>query len=218
MRVSRQPGIIGMHSHPELFTHSAWQPTAELGASTVATPLGELSVRAAVDDHELRLDAATAFVSASGARLWVWDGGVFRAELLRARPQATLPAGMAVAGWEAAMWRLRATERPAECEVECRWAELPGGEPGSPHSGENLEAQGWSNQQWQVQVGLPDLGERVAYLPDGFTVRAPLARAESFAAHFVVAWAPDRPGNDSAWFAVDCTPAQILASIDPLGG
>jgi hypothetical protein len=188
------------------------------GATAVETPLGAFSVLASVDGHELRPEAAMAFTSGSGARLWVWDGGVFRGELLRVRVRATLPPGMAVAGWEAAMWRLRATERPAECEVACRWAELPGGAPGSPNGGENLEAQSWSDGQWQVQVGLPDLGERVEYLPDGFAVRAPLERAESFAAHFVVAWSPDRPGDDSAWFAVDCTPAQILAGVGPLGG
>jgi hypothetical protein len=206
-----------MHAHPKLFAHPAWHPASVTQSAGLSTPLGELAVLGAIDGHELRLDAAAAFVARSGARAWVWDGGVFRAELLRCRLRAVLPPGMRVEGWEAAMWRLSAAERPAECAVACRWIALPGSGAGVPKGGENLEAQAWSDGRTRVLVGTPELGERVRYLPDGFTVRAPLDRAEVFGTHFIVAWSADRPGDESAWFAVDRTPAQILAGIEPLG-
>jgi hypothetical protein len=206
-----------MQRHPELFAHPAWQATSVTGSPGVETPLGEVSILGAVDGHELRLDAASVFIAESGAQVWVWDGGVFRAELLRCRPRAALPEGMSVGGWEAAMWRLSAAERPAECEVACRWVELPGEEPGSPESGENLEAQSWSDGRSRVLIGTPDLGGRVRYLRDGFTVRAPLERAEALETHFVLAWSLDRPGDESPWFAVDCTSQQVLAGINSLG-
>jgi hypothetical protein len=201
-----------MHSSPELFPRVGWQPSAGGASPGVRTPFGEIDVTAAVDDHPLRLDAAVVYGTVSGARLWVWEGGVFRAELLRCRPAYRLPDGMRVAGCEAAMWRLLATERPAECEVRCRW-QAAGREPGSPEPGEHVESQLWSDEGRQVSIGTLKRGGAVHYLPDGFAVSAPLERGAAFQTHFVVAWSAERSARETTRYAVDCTPGQVLAGI-----
>jgi hypothetical protein len=202
-----------MHALPQLFWHPAWEPSAADTSPGVHTPLGEVGIRATVDEHPLLFEAAAAYRTAAGARLWVWNAGVFRAELLRCRPDYRLPQGMTIRGCEAGMWRLQAAHRPAECTVSARWVPSAERESGSPESGEGLESQVWVDQGQRVSLGTPDLGEAVHYLSNGFSVSAPLATGAAFQSHFVVAWSADAPGDVATWFAVDCTPEQVLAAI-----
>jgi len=202
-----------MHARPELFANPAWEPGAADDACGIETPLGEVRIRATVDEHPLAVGAATAYHAAGGARLWVWDAGSFRAELLRCRPAYWLPPGMTVRGCEAGMWRLRAVTRPAECAMSARWASSARQPAGSWESGEGLESQVWAARGQRVSLGTPDLGAAVHYLDDGLVVSAPLEAGASFQTHFVVAWSADSPDDVSTWFAVDCTPDAVLAGI-----
>lgn len=114
------------------------------------------------------------------------------------------------------MWRLRAAERPAECAVTCRWIGPTQHDPGAPESGEGLESQVWSERGHRVSVGTPDVGEAVHDLTDGFVVSAPLAAGAAFQTHFVIAWSTEAAGDVATWFAVDCTPDQVLAGVTAL--
>lgn len=203
---------------PELFAGARWRPAPTRRSAEIVTPLERVVVEASVDAHPLDLAAAASFDGPDGATLWVWDGGVFRVELLRAHPHVDLPPGMRVDGCEAAMWRFRATERPAECEIVCRWRSLPGGRPGDPERGERLESQAWHGAGRRVSIGTPEHGEAVHYRPDGFRVSVPLEPGARFETHFVVAWSPDVFDDASTWFAVDCTPARMLAGLGARGG
>jgi hypothetical protein len=206
-----------MHPSPDLFPHAGLQPSVGGVSPGIRTPLGEVDVSAAIDGHPLRLDAAVVYRTAGGARLWVWEGGVFRAELLRCRPAYRLPDAMRVAGCEAAMWRLLATERPAECEVSCRW-QAARRQSGSPEPATSLASQRWSDRGQRVSIGTPDRGGAVHYLPDGFAVSAPLERGAAFQTHFVVAWSAELPADEATRFAVDCTADQVLAGITSPAG
>jgi hypothetical protein len=202
-----------MHAAPELFAHPGWRPSDAGAFVGLRTPLGALDVAARVDGHPLRVDAAVGYHAAGAARLWVWDGGVFRAELLRCRPRLLLPSGLTVDGCEAAMWRLRARERPAECEVSCRWVALDERAVGDPARGDGREARSWQQADRRVTLGTAALGHAVHHAPDGFVVSAPLDVGASFETHFVVAWSAGPPA-DATWLAVDRTPEQVLAGID----
>jgi hypothetical protein len=122
---------------------------------------------------------------------------VFRAELLRCRAALALPDGYPVGsadGGEAFLWRLRATERAAECALHCRWEPAPpsAAEPAAPPAA-GLALRGWHGAGHRVWIGTPAAGGvAVHHAPDGVRVSAPLAAGAAFETRFVVAWA-ERP-------------------------
>lgn len=178
-----------MHAVPTLFAHAAWRPAAHDASPDLETPIGALATTARVDDHALRPEAAVCYADGDGARLWVWDGGVFRAELLRARASAG----------EVALWRLDAHERPAECTIECRWrASVEAAEaPADPARG----VRRWQGDGWRVQLAAPARDGATHAAGDALVVSAPLERGARFETRFVVGWSPvtaDWPTPDDA--------------------
>jgi hypothetical protein len=201
-----------MHGAADLFPDPDWR-VAPREVPLLRSPLGALTTGADVGDLRLAPDTAARLLHPGGAERWVWQSAAVRAELVLAAPAVALPPGMRVDGCRAAAWRFRAAA-PCAATIVCAWDELPGGVAGAWESGENLEAQAWYGAGIQVSLGTPDLGEATEYRPDGFLVRLQLTPGAVGAVHFVVAWSPDRSDDDSAWFAVDCTPQQVLASLD----
>lgn len=118
---------------------------------------------------------------------------------------------MAVAGAVAAVWRVGAFgPGGAGVRLRCAWAAAAIWAEVGPESGENLDAHTWTDGRTKVTIGLPDLGAATDYRRDGFEVAVEPGPAV-FQTHFVCASGPDAPGDDATWFAVGCTPAQVLA-------
>ena len=175
-----------MHVAPVLFPHAAWRPAAPGHSADVTSPLGTLVTSAQVDGHLLQPDAATAFDGGGAARLWVWEGGVFRAELLRVRPPAAGAADDVAC--EIVRWRLHARERPAECEVSCRWH---GHEPAPVAQLESDPARvvrRWQARGWCVQMEAPARDGSVHGVADGLVASAPMERGARVESRVVVRW------------------------------
>ncbi len=205
-----------MHVAPVLFPHASWRPGAPgvAGyAADVATPLGTLLPSALVDGHLLLAEAATVF-DAGAARLWVWEGGVFRVELLRVamRVPASAADGGADAGGEIVRWRLHATERPAECEVSCRWPETaPGPVDGDGADGARVVRR-WRARGWSVQLHAPTRDHAVHGLPDGVMASAPMERGARVEVRMAVAWWPEHAGHaPPPWPGADAPFETLLA-------
>jgi hypothetical protein len=200
-----------MHAAPVLFPHAGWRPAAFAHPADVATPLGVFVTVAHVDGHVLEPSAATTFDDGGAARLWVWEGGVFRAELLRLRVP---PSDAGAAACEIVRWRLHATERPAECQVSCRWQ---GSAPAAVEQPDGDAAgvfRRWRARGWCVQVGAPARGASVHGLPDGIVTSAPMERGARVESRVVIAWWSERGGEAPRWPDADAPFERLLARSD----
>ena len=163
------------------------------------------------------------------------------------RPHLDLPSGMNVTDCHAAVWRIRAEKRPVtEYALTCRLEAPAGQQPGSPCSGQGLEAQEWSDGKINMTIGTQDAWAMVMYrnnggiLPDrwvqdlsgnrpeevnlveyaneGFILRPPgLQPGEIAQIQFVVAWAFEPGGEIANWYAVDLPPANIISTLPDAG-
>jgi hypothetical protein len=214
-----------MHVAPALFPHARWRPGAPGHAADVPTPLGTLLPSALVDGHLLVVGAATLF-DAGAARLWVWDGGVFRVELLRVQMRVAMRApmrppmpsgdgaadGAADAACEIVRWRLHATERPAECEVSCRWQETAPGLVDEEGADSARVVRRWRARGWSVQLQAPARDRAVHGLPDGVVASAPMERGARLEVQMAVAWWAERAAGEAAprWPGADAPFEQLL--------
>ena len=197
-----------MHVAPALFPHDAWRPAAKSDVPDVDTPLGMLATTARVDDHALRPEAAHRFDDGAGARLWVWEGGVFRAELLRVRLAGATTSADATC--EAALWRLDAHERPAECRIACGWrAPAPAAAERAPRDDQLAEWR-WDADGWRVVVATLTLDGASRLDGDAVIAGAPLERGARFETRFLVGW---WPATGDAPRLVDRTADQLLAAL-----
>lgn len=200
-----------MHVAPALFPHASWRPAAPghaTVATDVATPIGTLLASAQVDGHPLLPEAATVF-DGGAARLWVWEGGVFRAELLRV-PVPTA-GGYADTACEVVRWRLHATERPAECEVSCRWR-APAPTLDDDEGGEGARiVRRWRGRGWSVQLQAPMRDHAVHGLPDGVAASAPMERGARMEVRMAVAWWSEQAGEAPRWPGADAPYERLLA-------
>lgn len=199
---------------PALFRLPSPQATASQRPE-FQTPAGILCLTLAVDGRALPEQDAAAF--ADGRHLVLaWEIPTGRAEVLIARPALALPPGMRVDGAAAAVWRVSAD---AECVVELAvtWVDDPAPRNRGPESGENLDAQSWTDGHTRVMIGLPDYGSATSYLAEGFRIAHRSARGSRWEAHFVCAWSAEPARDESLWFAVDCTPPRILGDLAPAG-
>jgi hypothetical protein len=142
--------------------------------------------------------------------VWSADGG--QVELLLTRPALALPEGMRVDGAVAAVWRVRPTT-DGVFDATIAWNGDTAPTNGGPESGENLDAQSWTDGRTCVMLGLPDYRLGTSYRPDGFRVSRRLERGINAESHVVCAWVAEPRRDDSVWFAVDCTPRQALGDF-----
>jgi len=200
-------------------------PRAGSGEARIETPDGALVTTAMVGSAVLA-SPEEAVRLVRGGRLFAWDHGDCRLELLRCPVPPVWSAG-ALEGCEAAVWRFLARADAACVSLRCGWETLPVAARGGPDSGQFLAAQTWRIGGRRVSLGTEDeeslalraadgvdlptrlaplLGQHtVAYEPLGLRVNLPPLRAgECGQLRFLVAWSTPRNAEDVAtWFAVD---------------
>lgn len=205
-------------------------PRAGSGEARIETPEGALVTTAMVGSATLA-GPQEAVRLVRGGRLFAWDHGDCRLELLRcpvspAWLAGTLEGSEALEGCEAAVWRFLARADAACVSLRCVWETLPLAARGGPDSGQFLAAQTWQIGGRRVSLGTEDeaslalraaegiglptrlaplLGPHaVAYEPLGLRVSLPKLRAgECGQLRFLVAWSTPRRADDAAtWFAV----------------
>ena len=136
-----------------------------------------------------------------------------------------VPPHMSIQSLIAVLVTLRPASEMSAVRVTCAWLS-PQPTPGSPESGERLDAQSWRADNHVVFVGTEDLEALSSRLPDceltiasypvtysaqGLEVRLPRVRSAA-SLHFTVAvnsW--PEPVECSAWFAVDVDHSRVLA-------
>lgn len=210
-------------------------------APSVVTPLGEICFRAAIGEP-LPDEPDDVRCAGDDVHVFGWSRADCRAELLICRPRIHLPPGLSVTDCWAGMWRVRATAATGPLSFTCGWApEVMCGD-GGPETGQYLEAQTWTDGATRVTVGTAD-GEMLfaraqqgllpsrwtspdvwggrrpdelavgRYSLDALAVDLPgLTQGEGCQLHFAVAWASES-ADVSTWFAVDCSPEQVLAGL-----
>ncbi|HEY1191365.1 MAG TPA: hypothetical protein VGE74_27270 [Gemmata sp.] len=198
---------------PELFrlTNPARDPEAV--PPTFSTPLGRLVLGLEIAGRPVP-PAATFTASDHSVALWTNPA---RLEVLLTAAPADLPPGMTVGGARAAVWRVRGANPALSFVLTCLWTGAAGWTDVGPETGENLDAQTWTDGHTRVTVGLPDYETATAYRRDGFavTVRA----VPGSQGHFLCAWGPDAPDDISTWFAVDWPTARLVpAGAEPAPG
>jgi hypothetical protein len=125
------------------------------------------------------------------------------------------------AAW-AAVWRLGPGDKARPAAVTCRWASGATWTEVGPETGENLDAQTWTDGRTRVTVGLPDYEAATRYRPEGEGFEVVTSLVAEGQGHFACAWALGGPDDVSTWFAVDWRTAELVpaeaepsASIDP---
>jgi hypothetical protein len=127
-----------MADPPKLFNLSNPVPSAIASPLSFSTPLGRLDLELQVGGVTV---APTATFTAGSRSVTVWSAPV-RFELLLTCAPISLPPGMAVAGALAAVWRVDSAQSAI---IRCRWAsDATWSEVGS-ETGENLDAQTWTD-------------------------------------------------------------------------
>lgn len=175
-------------------------------SQAIPTPFGALQVKAeAIESDGTRIEFSVSMVT----------------------PQIHLPPGMEVDSVLAAIVHERIERELTDFYFVCRWSEIA--IPGSPATGECLDAQEWESESHVVTIGtedfqallarLPNLGLAEDDLPVRFTPcgleihipRVPIGTVLSL--HFVVVarGLPD-PAECSTWFAVDIPHQKLLAA------
>ena len=192
---------------PKLFTLSNPVRSANASLLSFSTPLGLLKLELEVGGVTV---APTATFTAGGRSVTVWTAPMWF-EVLLTRAPISLPPGMAVAGAMAAVWGVDVAQ-PAV--IKCRWASGATWSEVCPETGENLDAQTWTDGRTKVTVGLPDYETATTYRHEGFEVA--ISSVAGGQGHFIWAWGPDSPDDISTWFAVDWPTARLIeAEAEP---
>lgn len=160
------------------------------------TPLGTLTFELLVAGAPL---APVVFVSGEVAvAVWEREG----CELL------LVPVSdVSVTGARAAVWRI-APNRAERLLLRCVWAQQTTWTECGAETGENLDAQTWTDGHTKVSVGLPEYDTATTFRRDGFEVEVTALHDDT--GHILCAWAPDAPGDVSTWLAVDRPTASLL--------
>jgi hypothetical protein len=199
-----------MAEDPELFRLTNPLRDTDARLPSFSTPLGRLLLELEVAGLPI---PPTATFTVGDRSVTVWAAPV-RFEVLLAPAPIALPSGMAVAGAWAAVWRIGNAEPDRPLVLKCLWAGTVGWTDVGPESGENLEAQTWTDRRTRVTVGLPDYQTAITYRRDGFEVA--VGSVPGGQGHFLCAWGPDMPDDISTWFAVDWPTTQLVpAEVEP---
>lgn len=201
MPSNETPDLTPDGDRPELFRLGDPAPVSDVILPSFSTPLGPLVLGLEVEGEAI----APAAVFADGdRRVAVWRAPV-RFEVLLAPAPVSLPPGMKVTAAWAAAWRMGEPDKARPAVLRCLWTSEATWTEFGPESGENLDAQTWTDGRTKVTVGLPDHEAATTYRRDGFEVA--VNSVSGGQGHFVCAWAPDTPDDVSTWFAVDLPPA-----------
>jgi hypothetical protein len=192
-----------MADPPKLFNLRDPVPSAIASPLSFSTPLGRLDLELEVGGVTI---VPTATFTAGSRSVTVWSAPV-RFELLLTRAPLSLPPGMAVAGALAAVWRVDAAQSAI---IRCQWAGGATWSEVGPETGENLDAQTWTDGRTKVTVGLPDYEAATTYRREGFEVA--VSSVAGGQGHFICAWGPDTPDDISTWFAVDWRTERLIAA------
>jgi hypothetical protein len=91
-----------------------------------------------------------------GGRVLAWTRGPLRVELALITARPYLPPGMWIDAFWLGVWRLRSTEAVAVPPLVCLLLDGGSGYDGGPESGEDLDAQTWSDGVRAVSIGTED--------------------------------------------------------------
>jgi hypothetical protein len=220
----------------------SWQPISGKMSPVLRTPLGTFRLDLQIAGMPLHSDDVQVYSLLHGPQLFVSTTNLVSAALLLTPVHPELPKGKQVTASYAAVWRIQVERSLADYAFSCRWTPESRRRPGSPCSGQGLEAQIWSDGQTSLTLGTQNLWAMLAYrgssravpprwmeaawssrpeevsfakyLPDGFVVTPPeLEAGEMGQIHFVIAWAPEPEGDTACWFAVDLSPSEVLSGI-----
>jgi hypothetical protein len=199
---------------PKLFSFRNPVRSADASSLSFSTPLGRLDLELEVGGVTI---APTATFTAGDRSVTVWSDAVWF-EVLLIRAPISLPPGMAVAGAMAAVWRVDVAKSAV---IKCRWASGATWSEVGPETGENLDAQTWTDGRTKVTVGLPDYETATTYRREGFEVAVDSIVGGQ--GHFICAWGPDSTDDISTWFAVDWPTERLIAGeaeqcVPPDGG
>jgi hypothetical protein len=122
----------------------------------VDTPLGRITLRAALGAWSIDAATSEAYENAVGSRVLTWDAELGRAELLLCRPALDLPEHLAVTDCWAGLWRVSPSADVDSCAFEARWEPGYRWNSGGADSGEGLDAQTWTDGVVSVSVGTQD--------------------------------------------------------------
>ena len=198
---------------PSLFSVSGVTRAPPTTSSIINAQIGSFHLSGNIDGHELRDCDAAVWRIDDDRSIFVWSGPFGRAELLTGTPHSYVPDGMLVTGVRAALWRVVGTDHEVRLSLRCHWAVYTGYRGGEPLSGEYLDTQTWTDSHWSVTLGCPEYDDgTLCRDDDGYTVNLLLGRRQE-QRQFVVAWAPYQWDNTPTWFAVDCSPNDILREI-----
>ena len=204
--------------------------------TSIENPLGKVKFDLLLSGIKLPT-FSSAFTNGKGDYLTGWYSNSFEAELLICSPSLCLPDNMYVEGCQAAVWRIVLHDKAFACDFYANWCNGFVWTDGGPNSGENLEAQTWESEEYEVSVGTQD-GEMLQaravnneLMPVEFnSCINPLALVKCTKTglvvpieqvftnqicqiHFVVAWAPKKQDDVSTWYAVDVSHRNILKCL-----
>ncbi len=225
---------------PALFACSRSQPVRAGVQPRIHTPVGTIRLNAFIEDVNVSEgEPQGVFELQQGGYILAWQGSAFQAELLLCRPSITLVEAMRVDDCWAGLWRVAALRYLASCTFVAEWDGSQRPLDGGSATGQGLDAQTWDDGILAISLGTQD-GERlferalrgdglptsgaarlgtseadrlalVEHRHMGFRIPLPsLEKGELCQIHFVAAWSQFSADDDSTWFAVNCTPNQIL--------
>ncbi|MBW3635256.1 MAG: hypothetical protein KY445_02165 [Armatimonadetes bacterium] len=205
----------------------------------IVTPLGTIASGATVDGFALTSQNSTHFYTLESGGLavrWELSNGV--AEMIMARPFLIPQYRQQITNCWAVLWRFKVFSPISQLVFKSAWLEQYKWHQGmAPNSGQWLDAQTWSDGEFEVSVGtegddaLFARSEANKWLPVRFTKEAKdqeflsLVRyldeglavdfgnvfpKEAFQAHFAVAWAPYDQDSIGTWLAVDLSADRII--------
>ena len=122
----------------------------------IDTPSGNVALQASLGSWSTALTTADALENAAGSKILRWESAVGRAELLLCRPQISLPGDLEVSDCWAGLWRVSPYVDVDSCGFEARWQPGHSWSNGGPDSGQDLDAQTWTDGVVRVSMGTHD--------------------------------------------------------------
>jgi len=213
---------------------------ASIFPAGVDTPLGKVLLNVKIDKVQIEAIKATeSYQLQNDTHFLCWYQDDFDLELLIGRPVLHLPVPAIVQDCIAGMWRLKPHKDLENILFTAEWSPGYSWRKGSPDSGEGLYAKTWWDKGNTVSIGTEDekwlafRASRNAMLPprlenyfkQGFFDElvhydlqetglpipiASLRVGELCQVHFSVAWSDNVSGDASTWYAVKCSPTDIL--------